>query len=260
MQFPFFGFAPASNPTGTPGVESITISANEADFNLLDRLGYTPTTPITVTLSISAAVEVSASSTAVPAMDLRGLPVGSTINFTNLGYVLGRGGDGGNSAPGGNGWAGGAAIYGPSTGNTLNITNASGNVWGGGGGGGGGADTLYYSKGEWFDQGGGGGGGGAGGSLGGSGGFGTVPSWDGADGNPGTGAAAGAAGTGGAGGGSAGDGGTGGAYGAAGSAGQNSTYYTGGSGGAAGYYVRSDGGTVNWISGGSGPNVKGSAD
>jgi len=264
MLFPFFGQqldAHASTAT-------FTIAANTAEWNLLDQLAIqegieTVIIPMTITITINAAVEVYSTTTSKPAMDLSGMPGGTTIDLTNNGYILGRGGNGGEGYDdnfGGwgfymNGGAGGNAIVGPGSGSTLNITNASGNVWGGGGGGGGG-DLSFVNVRPYEPEvaPGSGGGGGAGGSLGGEAGSSILGSAQ--DGAAGTG---GAAGAGGAGGTAFLNGGDGGAYGAAGQNGSDGGYNPG-DGGAAGYYVRSLGGTVNWISGGSAPNVKGSAD
>lgn len=251
MLAPFFGPMNSGSAAAT-----ITIAANVSNFNIITALGYVPGAPITITLVVNAAVVVSSASTAQAAMDLTGLPTGSIINLTNNGYILGRGGNGGNGGYGTAGTAGGSGGTAIScmSGTTLNITNASGNVWGGGGGGGGGGADRELIGGEFEQFGGGGGGGGAGVSSGGSGG--AAPFYEGDDGSAGTG---GSAGAGGAGGTNFVQGGAGGAYGAAGTAG-TTAWKVGGAGGAAGYYVRSNGATISWVSGGTAPNVKGSAD
>lgn len=236
---------------GSPSTFSETISVTENDYNLLARLGFVPITPLTATLTVNAVVGSSAAS--IPAMDLRGLPAGSTINLTNTAHILGCGGAGGDgNFNGDNGEAGGVAIYGPGPGVTLNITNVAGQVWGGGGGGGGGGYTpKYFNPYEPAYIVGSGGGGGAGGGAGGDG----SNQGDYGPTDPGAAGTGGAAGAGGLGGTEQNDGGNGAAYGAAGS---NGVGTSAGTGGAAGYYVRSAGGTVNWVSGGA--NVAGSAD
>lgn len=261
MLFPFSGPAQQSGPTAA----TIVIAASTDNFNLYNALqdqGYNLTQPMTITLTVNASQVVGAAvPSSTPAMDLRNLPAGSTINLTNLGHILGRGGDGGvggSLGAGGNGGPGGVAIYGPGAGNTLNITNVSGQVWGGGGGGGGGgAKFKRFIPGEYIWTPGTGGGGGAGGSAGGAGGIGDLIIAD--DGSPGTGGTAGAGGLAGIATLSTIAGGAGGAYGVAGSNGTTASGGTaGGTGGGQGYYIRSAGGTVNWISGGA--NVAGIAD
>ena len=117
------------------------------------------------------------------AMDLSGLPSGSTINLVNLGYIIGQGGSSANggwaSYPGSGtsiasatlAGAGGNAINGPGSGVTFNITNGSGHIWGGGGGGGGSGAYDGFASGNGCGNG-GAGGSGAGGGLGGTGGLG----------------------------------------------------------------------------------------
>jgi hypothetical protein len=165
---------------------------------------------------------------------------------------------------------GGNAITGPATGVSVNITNSAGRIWGGGGGGGAGgasADSGIAS--------GGAGGGGAGRGQGGKGatmkGSGDVHNTetpygedgalalDGSDGGGAGGTADADSGSGGNG----GLGGDGGDYGAAGSTGvaasdESNLIIGPGTGGTAGRAVVAGYvGTLNIVSGGSSPNVKG---
>lgn len=224
---------------------SLSIDENTTDWNLLARLGSLSGS-VTVNVTLSQGVVVQALSTGSYALDFFGLPAGSTVNFTNLGYNLGRGGDGSRGAlvativiDGSAGRIGGAAIRGPGAGNSFNVTNASGFIWGGGGGGGSGAVTGDPG-------GGGGGGGGAGGGHFGPGGVGD------ADGTSGSTGVNGIPGLGGSGSGLANAGAAGGDWGVAGA-----TPASGIAGGAAGKAIELAGGAITWISGSGSPNVKG---
>jgi hypothetical protein len=266
-------------PSGGAVSNTITFAAGDyQDFNLIQALGGTPGGPVTVTISVPVGAKFYASTHLNYGMDLSGLPSGSTINMTNLGYIQGAGGDGGDGAQatsgqagagetlisGRAGRAGGTAIFGPDVGNTLNITNANGFIWGGGGGGGGGGATVENAT--TVGANGGGGGGGAGGGRPGWGGAGTEATTNGGTGIYGTRGPNGAQGAGGAGttSGAPSAGGAGGAGGDWGVAGTAGTAQTGsdfdaaaGTGGAAGNAVNDNGGTVNFISGGTSPNVEG---
>lgn len=257
------------------GATVINQTVNEVDVNLFARAG-SPGGVVTVNLSIAAGTVIQASSAATPALDLTGFANGSTINIVNNGYILGHGGDGADGGEGGNGGAsttdrtagkggtdGGPAIKGPGAGRNCNITNATGFIWGGGGGGGGGGAnwTGGSSNGN-----GGGGGGGAGGGKPGFGGASTSSSGGTAsNGKPGGAGLNGTLGTGGAGngngGGSGGVGGAGGDWagggsgGAAGVGGSAST--AAGTGGQPGKAIDANGGSISFVSGSGGPNVKG---
>jgi hypothetical protein len=259
----------------------LVFSSNENNIDVFRRLG-SPDTASTWNILLSDGVVIHSSGTGVPALDFSGaFPTGTILNFVNRGFVLGRGGRGGNSPVSMDadsaeplsfgrslaGKAGGNAIKGPPTGVTLNITNASGYIWGGGGGGGCGGCSVGADH-DVAVGGAGGGGGGLG--AGGQGAHGDMDSSsastsaDAADGILGLdGSAAGGAGGAGntGGGGSAASGGAGGTYGAAGTAGSAATagnaQVSPGSGGAAGKAVDPGAGTVTFISGSSSPNVKG---
>ena len=268
-------FGSISTPAGAG--YNLTISGNQCDVNLAALLGTVSVASV-VNVTIAQGAVLQALSTGSYALDMaNSLPPGSTVNLTNLGYLVGHGGHGGSGAyaagdglttSGGNGQGGGAALRAPGSGVTLNITNAQGRIWGGGGGAGGGSaaasnGTDRYAKG-------GGGGGGAGGGSGGRGNYqnngneygSPNKAGDGLDGSTGV---NGIAGTGGAGAqrGSA-DGAAGGAGGAYGAAGSNGALFSSGfhradfgTGGAAGKAVELNGGLANFIDGSGSPNVLG---
>lgn len=258
----------------TVGASSLVLTSNEMDVNIFARAG-SPGGVVTVNVTVAAGVVVQGSSTSAPAMDFSGFASGSTINFTNLGYILGAGGDGGQGGAmgvndyisnGANGKAAGPAIKGPGTGRNFNVTNAAGFIWGGGGGGGGGG--VKTSGGQNVVNGGGGGGGAGRGRAGGGGQYGYIAgSANGSDGSSGTLASTGAGGAGGAGvlghgTGTFGSGGTGGDWGSGGNGGgaaaTGSQLGNPGGGGAAGKAIDANGGSVTFVSGSGGPQVKGS--
>lgn len=111
---------------------------------------------VQIHLTVDPGVYVWSDTIALPAMNLAGLPTGSTLTLINRGFILGMGGAGGGyGMPGGlNGQNGGPAM---SAGCPVLIDNQSGYI-GGGGGGGGGFGVNYIC----------GGGGGAGGGGGGN--------------------------------------------------------------------------------------------
>jgi hypothetical protein len=238
----------------------------------------------TYTITIGTGVILYAPDNLTPALDLRGFASGSTINITNNGYILGRGGRGGNGGiffdttdsswlamAGLAGESGGNAMVVPGTGITVNLTNASGFIWAGGGGGGGGGVSADNGSNANYAAG-GGGGGGAGGGPGGTvyraaTGSGSLISP--AVGGNGSSIVSGAAnGSGGAGAqnsnASGGAGGNGGDWGAAGTSGTSPTSfaqdYAGGAAGSAGLAIslNGGGGSFNIISGSGSPNIKGS--
>jgi hypothetical protein len=268
----------------TPGAASgtsLTVAGNQIGVNAFVLFG-SPGGSGTFSIVIAQGSIIYAPDTQTPAFDLRGFASGSTINITNLGYILGCGGDGGEGGiyvdttdmswigmTGAAGHDGGNALYGPGAGITVNLTNASGFIWGAGGGGGGGGVSADTGSNANYAAGGGGGGGAGSGHGGivfriatGSGGVlapgvgtnaGSGPS--GANGTGGAGAQAGTA-TGGA-------GGAGGDWGVAGSAGTSPTAqgqdYAAGTGGAAGKAIELNGGggTFNILSGSGSPNIEG---
>lgn len=258
---------------GASGVVGLVISSNETGVSLFERSG-SPGSAVTVNVTVAAGVFIRAPDTVTAAMDTAGFPSGSVINLTNLGYILGKGGQGGAGASSGTsgsgnldllsaapGQPGGPALRAPGSGITLNLTNGSGFIWGGGGGGGGGGSATM---GAGQDSNGGGGGGGIGGGSPGQGGVAASGSiHQGSAGTAGGSNPQSGVGSGGAGAGSAPAGGTGGAGGnwgsggSAGANGSNSITGTGGTGGAGGNAVALNGGTINILSGGGGPQIKG---
>jgi len=262
--------------TGT----QIVIQGNASNFNLFAALGN-PASPLTATVNVGPGIVISATDTSISAMDMSGLPSGSTINLINNGYIIGRGGDGANGAianfPGSGATnnsanlagAGGPAINGPGTGITFNITNAAGHIWGGGGGGGGSGAFDGNPSGNGLGNG-AGAGGGAGGGKGGAGATGVFISGgstiatNGVPGSPGINGTGGAAGTGTSSGfGQVGTAGAGGNYGVAGTTGTNPATTTVGhfgafsAGGAAGKAIALNGGAATFVSGSGSPNVLG---
>ena len=265
--------------TGLPEINLI-ISGNTNNYNLYSAAG-SPGGPVIINLTVNGGVTVGSTSTGSPALETSGFSSGTLLNLTNNGRIQGKGGNGGNGgnafAPnitGRPGFAGGKAI---NLTMELNLTNASGQIWGGGGGGGGGGAGGVCGVGA----GGGGGGGGGAGSTGGSGGGSGITVCSGTNGGAGTSGSATLGGNGGnggfdtAGGGSGmgggggagsggGNGGTGipgvapgsGATGAGGGPGLNGGNggggaggaIGGGSGGAAAESIDSNGNTINYIS------------
>lgn len=258
----------------------VNVSGNVTNLNLFAAAGQ-PSGVVTVNVTVAPGVIINSFDNLAAALDVSGFASGSTINLTNLGYIIGKGGDGANG-----GWAsypgsgtsiasanlagvGGPAINGPGTGVTLNITNASGHIWGGGGGGGGSGAYDGFAAGNGCGNG-GAGGGGAGGGRGGVGGLGVYLAGgnglggNGINGTIGVAGAGGAAGTGTIGGTALiGTAGAGGAYGTAGSTGAAPSTATTGhtaifsAGGAAGKAINLAGGTNVFVSGGTAPNVIG---
>lgn len=266
--------------TGAGTTLPITINSNCLDWNLNAVLG-TLGSPATINILVTKGTIIESSSTGTPAMDLSGLISGCTVNLTNLGYILGRGGRGGRGGAGNypgsgvtmttglSGQPGGQAIKGPGSGCTFNLTNGSGFIWGGGGGGGGGGTSISVSVNSVANAGGGGAGSGA--AFGGEPGllgnnvFGGFPtgapggdSTSGVNGTFGAGGAGAAAGSG-----SAQSGGAGGDWGAVGTAGTADTTNPSadrsppGGAGAAGKAIELSGGAATFVSGSGSPNVRG---
>ena len=261
-------FANVTAPSGA--TYNYRITENVVDWNLLAKVG-TPGGAVTVNITVTQGTIIQATGTGTPAIDLSGLPAGSTVNLFDFGYIIGKGGDGGKGASFGseafqqdqtttrseNGFPGGNAILGPGSGRSFNITNASGRIWGAGGGGAGG--ETDGTVGTDTSAAGGGGGGGAGGGRGG-GRSGTQMGSGGTVSSPGTAGSTGPNGVGGVGG-AAGSNGltgyagaTGGTFGVAGGN-ETSGYAT--AGGAAGKAIELAGGTANFISGSGSPFVLG---
>jgi hypothetical protein len=258
------------------GDVSLNVSGNSHDMDIYALAG-SPVAPVTVTVTVSTGVVITASSPATYAMSFVGFVIGSTININNRGYIQGHGGKGGRGglvgdvasaniyAAGTDGSDAGAAIGLPFAAVTTNIDNGSGFIWGGGGGGGGGGPSGD-ADGSNVGQTGGGGGGGAGAGV-----PGDPGSLVAASGTPGVYGGSGPNGTFGAGGtgedtggtGDAATGGDGGDWGADGDDGQTQTGHTfdapPGVGGVAGKAIDVNGAGAPTFSSGSGsPNVLGS--
>ena len=270
------------------GLYTLTIKTQATNYNVrtafLAKYTSFPSVAYTLRVTVNSGIVVLSTSTSTPAMTWDPSWTGTpTFTLINNGYIVAKGGNAGigsNTGNGSDGTAAGNALE--LSGRTVSITNVSGSIWGGGGGGGGGAyahmstvDLNEHAYGS-----GGGGGGGAGEGI-----FGST------DGNVVVGASfsivtasasgvtpssrlagAGAGGTGGLITGvgltiTGGAGGSGGDYAVAGSSGANGTTAgapfgsaeagVGGVGGAAGKAINLSGGTANFVSGGSNPNVKG---
>lgn len=195
------------------GTWTKTISSNLQEVNLASWAagqGWNGTSEAVIT--IDSGVYLWSDNPATPALTTGNFPGGLTI--INNGYIMGRGGNGGN-ADGYNGAAGGHAI---SLSSNVSINNSGCILGGGGGGGGAKAGTNNFC----------GGGGGAGGGAGGTGNV--------------AGGAGGSVGTSGANGASGGDGGGGGTiYYASGGGGGRSSPSSTRSGETAGEYVTKSG-------------------
>ena len=247
---------------------NITISSNTNNYNLWNSKGGTYSAgQTTVNVTINSGVTIGSTSQGGYAFTTGlGWVTGDVINITNNGTIKGKGGNGG---------AGGSAVYGSSVPNAGNggtggpafrgqfactVTN-NGSVYGGGGGGGGGGGTwsagFKSNAALGFTRGGGGGGGGAGvtSSSGGAAGTGSGGQGSNDNGAAGSGGTATAGGAGSASNGSLNAGGNGGGLGADGAAGTGgftiespSDNGNAGTGGTRGYYQV---GSV-FINGGSG--------
>lgn len=137
----------------------IIFDANAFGINLRsshDSIYPAPISGDVVTCTINAGVIIGSLSTVTPAFDIGSWPAGVTLNLVVNGKIQARGGNGRGgaiAATGGAGLPGGVALY---TRYAVNLSVASGALWGGGGGGGGGGG---HSAGVYFGGGGGGGGG-----------------------------------------------------------------------------------------------------
>ena len=163
----------ADTSTTPPYIFTKTISADTSDYNLQqDALaaGWNGLLPLKATITINAGIYVSATTTTGYGFrtGTTPLPAASSLTLTNRGYIIGKGGNGGDGAGGGNrsGTNGGTALY---VNVATSITNIGG-IYGGGGGGSGatileirtsGLDQLLGAP-ETYRYGGGGGGGGRG--------------------------------------------------------------------------------------------------
>lgn len=139
-----------------------TIATNVQNYNLnSDAIanGWDGVTAITANVLVNSNVYVWSDSTATAAFVVGTLPAGSVVNITNNGFIMGRGGDGGNVTAANQSTIAGQS-GGPAININYNITITNNSYIAGGGGG---ADGWSGS----ID--GVGGGGGAGGGTGGAG-------------------------------------------------------------------------------------------
>lgn len=240
----------------------LTIGANTNNYNIYMSAG-SPTVSKKVMVTVNAGVTVGSSSTAQASLTTgAGWVAGSQIKIVNNGSVIGRGGAGGNGPYGVN-----YGLVGEKGGDAIDIQfdttidNSGGQIFGGGGGGGSGGGDMDDS-GASYIIGGSGGGGGAGspGGAGGAAGSGEcypwVPCYSDAGSSGGLIGGSGGAGY------PVGAGGNGGNYGVSGSSGGSGVTFgvTGGAGGAAGYAVKKNGKTINWLGGNNGTQIKGAVN
>lgn len=104
-----------------------TLSSNVLNYNLRNDMvasGYSGSGAFTANLTVATGVYVWSDNTSLPGFDT-GTLSGGTVNITNNGYIIGKGGAG----------ASGAGGAGMQLGTSVNITNNS-YICGGGGGGG----------------------------------------------------------------------------------------------------------------------------
>lgn len=115
----------------------VVITTPQQDYDLQAANNLPTSMPICVVLEIPNGIEVSASTTQLPALTTGALATQSQVGILNQGAVLGKGGDGGAGGSFGTfgdpGDDGGDAIH--MTVRT-NINNVTGAIYGGGGGGG----------------------------------------------------------------------------------------------------------------------------
>lgn len=133
-----------------------TISSNTTNYSLATALtaaGWNGIDRVIATITVNSGVYLGSTSISSPAFTVGSLPAASTVSLTNNGYILGKGGDGGDPY-GGNG---GPAM---TIGSAITITNNS-IIGGGGGAGGQGARYVDPTSGVpgGYSPGGGGGGG-----------------------------------------------------------------------------------------------------
>ena len=136
---------------------AVTISTNQTDytFTASSEPGYSAGQS-DITLTVNSGIYVIASSTATAALITTGFTAGDTLTISNLGYILGKGGNGStftNPTIGAAG-VGGTAL---SLGISATLDTQTGYIGGGGGGGG---TTYVTAKSSNFPVYGGGGAGG----------------------------------------------------------------------------------------------------
>ena len=146
--------------------------------DLYDAENQAPTASTVVTVTVAQAVVIGSTSTATPAISTGSWPAGATLRLVNRGFIVGRGGNGGNGANivssgkfSGSVYSTRSAVAGSNGGDAFQLDHDieidNQGVIGGGGGGGGGsgsAGQIIQPPSDWMSCGmsGGGGGGGAG--------------------------------------------------------------------------------------------------
>jgi hypothetical protein len=123
---------------------NLTISSDTANYNMKSAAiaaGWNGTSAATINCTINSGVYVYSTSTGSYAFDTgTSYPTGCTLNLTNNGTIIGKGGTGGNGGLScNNGSTGGPAFIAQ---RAINITNNTGTIGGGGGGGGQGGWTY----------------------------------------------------------------------------------------------------------------------
>ena len=154
-----------SNFYGKSNEFAFTISSNQTNANLRTlavNAGWNQSTKVVAT--ISGGVYISSNVTTTPALTINGSFPGG-VSLVNNGFIVGRGGAGGNGGFGvvdgdgqfyvGVGYAGGSGAGALLVSVAVTVTN-NGTIAGGGGGGGGGGSSYYSGN---LNAGGGGGGG-----------------------------------------------------------------------------------------------------
>ena len=150
------GGGSSSIATTTSFVFTTSITANLQNFNLSSSAlaaGWNGVTSLTASITINNGVYVWSDTTSVAAFTVTSLPAGSTVDIVNYGYIIGKGGKGGNTTYNQNTTA--PTAGGPAMSISNNITLYNNSYIAGGGGGGASA----------VGPGGGGAGGGAGGDF-----------------------------------------------------------------------------------------------
>lgn len=147
-----------------PFVLNVTLNENTFDYIMKDAAvaaGWDGERPLKMTVTIPSGIVVGSSSTATAGFKTgTEFPVGSSLSLRNRGYIVGRGGAGGQNfswdLPGGAGGPGGPALQAEYA---LILENEG--IIGGGGGGGGGSNQYAPTGGFGIGAGGAGGGAGA---------------------------------------------------------------------------------------------------
>ncbi|MEM7037669.1 MAG: hypothetical protein AAF570_11870, partial [Bacteroidota bacterium] len=116
---------------------AVSLITNQQDYDIQAANNLPTNMPICVVVDVNPGIEVSATSTAIPAMVTGNLAAQSQVGIRNSGAILAHGGDGGTGGSFGTfgdpGDDGGDALH---LSVRTNIQNSNGYIFGGGGGGG----------------------------------------------------------------------------------------------------------------------------